>query len=139
APELIDWTSEPSRTLEYGVTAAPVLKGDGFVALWPQVPPGVVTARPEDTRREAVAVVPADATAAKRFVHLNAPLSANSVPPLKVTLEGYYRGQRPPGETLVALERTPVRILAQVATPTSAGFAVRADKRFRGAEALVLD
>src|SRR5204863_7936134 len=53
APELIDWTSEPSRTLEYGVTAAPVLKGDGYVALWPQVPPGVVTARPEDTRREA--------------------------------------------------------------------------------------
>jgi hypothetical protein len=132
APERLDITSETSVTLDYAVTAAPALAGNGYVTLWPQMPAGVLSARAEDRAR-----VPVDVGAARRQVQLDA--SSASAPAVKVTLQGYYRGQTPRAETTVSLDRSPVRIVSRFAPPEKAGFAGRADPSFHGAVAIVLD
>jgi hypothetical protein len=58
---------------------------------------------------------------------------------VKVNLQGYYRGQRLIGDTVVTMDRTPQRVLTSFAPPDNAGFAVRADPSFQGAIAIVLD
>ncbi len=132
--EKLHWTSEQSRTLEYSVAAPPALKDDGSVTLWAEVPAGPLRGRAEDQAR-----VPAAVAAARRSLHLDAPLTARTADQA-VGLRGYYRGQWLRGETLVQLDRAPVRTLVWTEPAADAGFAVRADDNLNlGAIAIVLD
>src|SRR5262249_25681886 len=114
--------------------APPALKDDGFVTLWPEVPAGSLRGRPEDQAR-----TPVEVAAARRSLQLDVPRLARTTD-LPVGLRGYYRGPWLQGETLVHLDRTPVRILAATEPTPDAGLAVRADDNLNlGAIAIVLD
>jgi hypothetical protein len=132
-PEMVDWTSELSRTLDFKVKAPPELKDNGFVTLWPQALPTPLTLRRDDQGRAAKEVA-----AAERPLRLDAPSSATNTT-VDVVLNGYYRGQALEGKTKIRLDRTPVRVVTTITPPDDAGIAVRAARNFRGAVALVLD